>query len=58
MGVSTVFMAITFILWGISLLGLLPVPAWLIGLFALVTGILIVVSHFTPLTIPVRRTIE
>lgn len=51
MGLSTLFLAAFLILTGISLLGWVAVSATVLGVVALVAGILILVESYHPITV-------
>ena len=55
MSAAALLTGITFILWGISLTGLVAVSATVLGVFAIVTGILWLVSAFYPIELPRHR---
>lgn len=49
MTVSSVLLALLLILWGLSLTGLVAVPGVLLGILALITGIVMFVERFHPI---------
>lgn len=54
MSVAAILAGVWFILWGLSATGLLAVPGTLLGILAIVVGILWLVSAFHPLEVPRR----
>lgn len=55
MSLSTLLMGLFFVLYGLSLLGVIAVSATVLGFIALIVGILILVSSFHPITVFERR---
>lgn len=55
MSLSTLLMGLFFVLYGLSLLGIISVSSTILGIIALVVGILILVSSFHPITVFERR---
>lgn len=55
MSLASLFTGLTFLLWGLSLLGLVSISSVILGLLALITGIIWLISAFYPLNIPIRR---
>lgn len=55
MSVSKLFLAIFLILLGVSGVGMIAVPSFWIGIFALFSGVLMFIELFVPLTIPLHR---
>lgn len=58
MALSTLFLAAFLILTAINLLGWVAVSATVLGIVALVAGILFLVESFQPIVIPVRRPVR
>lgn len=55
MSVAMIALALYLLLTGLSLLGIAAISSTLLGVLALIAGILFLVSEFHPLNIPVRR---
>jgi hypothetical protein len=53
---ANLLLAVTLILWGLSLMGILAVSNVLLGILALITGVLILVGNFVALpAVPYTR---
>lgn len=48
MALSNVLLAILLILWGLTLTGVFSVPSVVLGVFAIVTGLLILFDRYGP----------
>ena len=48
MSLSTVLLAIVLILWGLSLTGVFAVPSVVLGVLAIVTGLLFLFERYVP----------
>lgn len=57
MPLSGLLLAITLTLWGVSLLGWVAVSAWLLGLLAFITGVLMLLDGLSVFSysLPGRR---
>lgn len=51
MSLSTLLLAVFLILWGVSTLGWIPVSAFILGLLAFITGVLILLESAHPITV-------
>lgn len=48
MSLSMVLLSIVLILWGLSLTGVFAIPSVVLGVFAIVTGLLILFERYGP----------
>lgn len=55
MSIAGILLGITLIVWSLGLLGLAAISPVILGLLALITGIVWLISGFYPLNIPIRR---